>query len=142
MADAGRPSSAPVSVVPGGMGTPIPAVPDHLGEAGREAWTRLWTVGRRWLSNEAHWDLMVQVCETLDRRNLLVATTRKKTFAVVVRGSMGQDRVNPVFAEIDRADEKVARLLTLLRFPPAEQKQKAQSNATALQTIRARAAAQ
>ncbi len=118
----GRPSRVPVSIVPGGAGTPIPKAP-RMGAAGTEAWKRLWTVGRSWLSNEAHYDLMVQVCETLDRRAELMTETRKRTFKRIVRGSMGQDRVNPIYEAIDRADAKVVDLLVKLRFQPAEQKQ-------------------
>jgi hypothetical protein len=136
--EAGKPSQQPVSIVPGGVGTPIPDVPQHFGPAGAEAWSRLWTVGRRWLSNEAHWDLMVQLCEAIERRDTLSRETRKRNFKLVVRGSMGQDRVNPILETIDKTDAKVTDLLVKLRFQPAEQKQKTMPAKSGLDTLRDR----
>ncbi len=123
----GRPIKEPVSIVPGGAGTPIPEPPDTLAESGREAWQRYWTVGRVWLSNEAHHDLMRMLCEALDVREQLRRESRKRTTKLMVRGSMGQDRVNPIFEAIDKADAKITDLFMKLRFQPAaEPKQVAQ----------------
>lgn len=123
----GRPDKRPVSIVPGGVGTPLPEPPASLQEAGREAWARYWQVGRAWLSNEAHHDLMRLLCEALDVREQLRRESQKRGTKLMVRGSMGQERVNPLFDAIDKADAKITDLFLKLRFQPAEQKQRPQA---------------
>ena len=118
---AGRPADEPVTIVPGGMDTPIPDAPLALDEVGREMWTRLWTVGRSWLSNDAHYDLMRVLCEVMQRREVIAkAAARARP---TVKGSMGQVRVNPIFDELRKLEVQSADLLKLAKFTPDPKKQ-------------------
>lgn len=119
--EAGRPSDLPVSIVPGGAGTKVPETPDWLGARGKEAWVRYWTVGRRWLSNEAHYDLILMICETVDDRESL-RKSLGKVRDVVAKGSRGQDRISPIIRQIDATDAKLADLLKRGGFQPPEQR--------------------
>lgn len=132
----GRPDETPVSIVPGGTGTPIPDAPPTLGDAGREGWVRYWTVGRAWLSNEAHYDLMRLLCEALDTRERLRHESQKRGTKLMVRGSMGQERVNPIFDAIDRIDAKITDLFLKLRFQPTEMKHKLQAPKSRIDAMR------
>ncbi len=109
----GRPEK-PMTIVPGGMGTPIPTPPNTLGDT--EVWNRLWTVGRAWLSNEAHYDLMRLLCEAMEDRDALRRAMRRK--AKVTKGSVGQDRPHPGLRQIDAMDAKISRLLDQAGFSP------------------------
>lgn len=119
---AGRPPARPMTVITGGDATPIPETPDHLGERGAEAWVRYWTAGRSWLNNESHRDLMLLLCEVIDRRETFAAAARKAR--PMVKGSMGQVRVNPIFAELERMEGQIVDLLRRANFEP-DQKRKA-----------------
>jgi hypothetical protein len=123
-------------VIPGGDGTPIPDAPDTV-DAG--TWDRLWTIGRSWLSNDAHFDMMVMLCESLADRERFRKAARRK--AAVVRGSMGQDRISPAWAQVDAIDAKVARLFEQLGFSPAKQKVRVAGTARKSKLDQLRAAA-
>lgn len=133
---AGRPSKVPVSVIPGGLGTPIPDAPPTLGAIGQDAWLRYWTVGRAWLSNEAHYGLMTLLCEAIEHHARLLAESKKRSTKLMVRGSMGQDRVNPIFDAVEKSRAAVTDLFIKLRFQPAEQKQKVASTKSRLDAMR------
>lgn len=135
---AGRPDEKPVSIIPGGADTPTPAPPATLNDV--EAWDRLWTVGRSWLSNEAHYDLMRILCETMEDRDLLRKAMKGK--AKITRGSVGQDRVHPALRQLDTMDGKIARLLELAGFTPTKQKLVLGKAKGRLDEIRERKAAQ
>lgn len=120
---AGRPPLDPPSIVPTGMDVPYPEAPESLGDAGREAWGRLWTTGRAHLSNEAHFDLLKMLCEVIDRRETFAAVARKAR--PTTKGSMGQIRVNPIFDALQKTEAQIADLLKRAGFEPGEQKRKA-----------------
>lgn len=116
----GRPPEGPLTIIPGGTGTPIPEAPDTLDSP--TTWVRLWTVGRAWLSNEAHYDLMRILCEAIEDRDRLRSSMRRK--ARITKGSVGQERVHPALKELDAMESKIARLLELAQFTPPKQRQK------------------
>jgi hypothetical protein len=114
----GRPNDATMTVIPGGEGTPIPEPPKGLKDA--DTWTRLWTIGRAWLSNDAHYDLMRVLCEAMEDRDRVRRTTKR--VAVMSVGSKGQPIIHPAFRQLDMSELKVARLMALAGFIPAPHK--------------------
>lgn len=118
---AGHPIDLPISIVPGGVNTPVPPPPASLKPRGAEAWWRYWTTGRRWLSNEAHFDLIVMICEALDDREELRDKLRRER-SMVVRGSMGQKVAHPLIREIGVLDSRIADLLNRAGFEPPKQR--------------------
>ena len=130
----GRPDERPVSIISGGLETPIPQPPSGLRNT--ETWTRLWTTGRGWLSNDVHYDLMAILCESMEDRAALrrvMVRTRK-----ITAGSAGQDRVHPALKEIDAMDIKIARMLETCGFTPQKQKQVIAAKRGRLDAIRER----
>lgn len=119
--DAGRPPDSPMTVIPGGTGTPIPEPPVTLADYGRDVWSRLWTTGRAWLSNDAHYDLMVMLVEAIERRDTILAPAVRKA-KPMVKGSMGQQRVNPLYDELRKLEVQIADLLKRARFQPDEKR--------------------
>ena len=117
----GRPP-APMSVVPGGVGTPIPYKPRTVKNGDR--WHKLWTVGRAWLSNEAHYDQMRLLCEAMEDRDRIRA--KMKTEAIMVTGSGGQRQTHPGFRQLDASEQKIMHMMEVLGFNPPKQKVKAQ----------------
>jgi P27 family predicted phage terminase small subunit len=112
----------PMTVIEGGEGTPIPEAPLSwaANSNAREMWQRLWTVGRKWLSNEAHYDLMRILCEATEDRDKL--RRRMKREAMIVTGSGGQPQSHPGYRELDAMEGKIARLLDQAGFSPAKQR--------------------
>jgi hypothetical protein len=133
----GRPSTADVTVIPGGDGTPIPDCPATVKDSGN--WERLWTVGRSWLSNDAHYDLMRLLCEAIDDRERIRRQMKRQP--VILAGSTGQTTTHPGFRQIDAADLKIARLLDQAGFSPTKHRTKAASpkGTNRLDDIRSRA---
>jgi hypothetical protein len=117
-----------ITVIPGGEGTPIPDPPASwpANTNSREIWTRLWTVGRSWLSNEAHFDLMRVICEAIDDRDRI--RRRLLRSALMVTGSAGQEQVHPGWRHLNDAESKVARLLDQAGFSPAKRRIETQSS--------------
>lgn len=116
----GRPP-APMSVVPGGIGTPIPYAPRTI--KNKDRWKRLWTVGRAWLSNEAHFDQMRLLCEAMEDRDRVRAKMANE--ATMVTGSGGQRQSHPGFRQLDASEQKIFHLMETLGFNPPKQKVKA-----------------
>jgi hypothetical protein len=119
----------PLSVVPGGVGTPIPTCPSTIKDKAR--WKRLWTVGRAWLSNEAHFDQMRMLCEAMEDRDRvrkamyeLHGTGRPKE-QTMVTGSGGQRQSHPAFRQLDASESKIFSLMETLGFNPPKQRTKA-----------------
>ena len=119
---AGRPPDAPMIVIPGGTGTPVPEPPEHLTEYGRLVWDRLWMTGRSWLSNDAHFDLMSMLVDAIERRDTVLAPAARKA-RPMVKGSMGQQRVNPIYDQLARLEAQIADLLKRARFEPDAKRQ-------------------
>jgi P27 family predicted phage terminase small subunit len=111
-----------MTIIEGGDGTPIPEEPKHWPATfrSREVWQRLWRVGRSWLSNEAHYDLIRLLVEAIDDRDRLRARMRKES--MIVSGSAGQPQPHPGYRELDNMEGKIARLLDQAGFTPARQR--------------------
>ena len=120
--DAGRPPEHPLVMIPGGTGTPVPEPPEHLTAYGRAVWARLWLTGRSWLSNDAHFDLMAMLVDAIERRDTVLAPAARKA-RVTVKGSMGQQRVNPIYDQLARLEAQIADLLKRARFEPDAKRQ-------------------
>ncbi len=134
----GRPDERPVSIITGGLDTPIPEAPPTLRDT--PTWVRLWTVGRGWLSNDAHYDLMRILCEAIEDRNDLRKLMGRRSR--ITKGSMGQDRVHPALKELDVMDVKIARILETAGFAPERHKRVVTAHKGRLDAIRERKAAQ
>lgn len=133
----GRPATTGMAVIPGGEGTPIPDPPDGLKDV--STWNRLWTIGRAWLSNDAHYDLMRLLVEAIEDRDRI--RRRMNKAAVIVVGSTGQPTTHPGFKQLDASESKIARLLGQAGFSPAAQKTRIASpdRASKLDRLRANA---
>lgn len=132
----GRPAAG-MTVIPGGDGTPIPKPPRALKDVA--TWNRLWTIGRSWLSNDAHYDLMRLLVEAMEDRDRIRNVAKRAS--VMGRGSMGQQQIHPAFKALDAAETKIARLLNQAGFTPAAQRTRVSSPAkpSKLDTLRANA---
>ena len=74
----GNPGRRPLGdKVRGDIPTEIPDAPDHLGQAGSDAWTLYWTHGRAWLA-ATDIPLMTQLCEAHDEAQRLADTIREE----------------------------------------------------------------
>jgi P27 family predicted phage terminase small subunit len=112
---AGRPIANPVRVLPG-VGDRKPAPPEHLGDPGRARWVRLWAAAE-WFSPLTDLDILVRLCEAEDLRwgmkEALAAT------GFMVKGSMGQSRVNPLVDKLRALDDQITKYEVQLGLTPA-----------------------
>lgn len=117
-------------VIPGGEGTPIPESPLSwaANSKAHEIWQRLWTVGRVWLSNEAHYDLMRLTCEAIADRDKIRNRVHRE--ALIVVGSTGQPMTHPGWRLVNECEAKVARLLDQAGFSPAKPRVKTEKAST------------
>jgi hypothetical protein len=115
--DAGRPPDEPLVTITGGAGTPIPQAPyGKLSDRGKQRWHRLWRTGRAWLSNDAHYELMVMLVEVAERRDKLQAAAAKlKRYTVTTQTG---EKLHPVLTELRQTETHLVSLLTAAKFTP------------------------
>lgn len=93
-----------------------PAAPDGLGEAGCALWT---AAAGEFDLDPAELAVLAEAARTVDelhRLHLALADAE-----VIVPGSTGQQRVNPLFAEVRSHRATLARLTTALALPDEEE---------------------
>jgi len=86
--------------------------PAGLGKAGRALWRTI--VDGFVLSPHEH-RLLVEACRCVDELDVLVAALADAP--PLVQGSTGQDRANPLFAELRQHRATLTALLDALRLP-------------------------
>lgn len=111
----GRPLPEPVVYLPTSTSTPEP--PGTLGDAGREAWERLWTNGRHWLSTQLHLDILTRLCEAHDERLAIRAQIVRD--GMTQDGCKGQPVPHPLFGRLAVVEDTMTKLETLCGFNPA-----------------------
>jgi P27 family predicted phage terminase small subunit len=89
-----------------------------LAEHGREAWNRLWTAGRTWLSPQTDWDIMVDLCQGYDEeahhRHVLAED------GAYVKGQRGGLVAHPAQAMLRAVVAEMSRLRGLCGFTPSD----------------------
>src|SRR3954471_23075621 len=80
------------------IGDRPPKVPSGLKRQGRQAWSRLWGLGRAWLSPVTDLEIITRLCQGYDERTELTAVIRAE--GRFVRGSMGQTVSHPAVAQL------------------------------------------
>jgi P27 family predicted phage terminase small subunit len=95
-----------------------PPAPEHLFEAGRAAWERLWTAGQAWVSPETDLAIMTRLCEAYDMRRAMTAQFEEDGF--MVEGSQGQPRVNPLLDKLLALDAQITTYEGKCGFTPAD----------------------
>lgn len=98
--------------------TVAPKAPRSLGKEGREAWKRLWGVGRSWLQPESDFGLMLRLCEAWDERAILKRLIEDE--GRVATGSMGQPVTHPAVDQLRSLDNQITRYEALCGFTPAD----------------------
>lgn len=110
------PETAVVIVDPNGL----PAAPEWCDEYGREMWLRLWSAGRRHLSDQHDYVMMcllVEKLQLIDRlRRWLGEDVRNRWYTT----ANGQTVSHPAVKQIEQADAQVTGWLQLLGFPVSE----------------------
>jgi P27 family predicted phage terminase small subunit len=96
----------------------IPKAPEQLCEPGREAWDRLWTAAQAWLSPKTDLNIMTRLCESIDLRAAIAEELAATGF--MVKGSMGQVRVNPLLDKLLALDAQITKFEGLCGFTPAD----------------------
>jgi P27 family predicted phage terminase small subunit len=96
----------------------IPKPPRQLCEPGREAWDRLWTAAQAWLSPKTDLNIMTRLCESIDLRAAIAEELAATGF--MVKGSMGQVRVNPLLDKLLALDAQITKFEGLCGFTPAD----------------------
>lgn len=95
-----------------------PAPPSDLGERGQGFWKKLMSEFE-WES--ASTELLVEVCRTLDRLELL--NTVIGVEGVTAVGSAGQTVAHPALVEARQQQAILARLVSALELPESEEEQ-------------------
>lgn len=108
----------PMPVVELASAAHIPRPPNTLLENGREAWDRLWTAAQAWLSPKTDIGIMTRLCESIDLRAAIAEELESTGF--MVKGSMGQDRVNPLLDKLLALDAQITKFEGLCGFTPAD----------------------
>jgi P27 family predicted phage terminase small subunit len=95
----------------------VPNAPGSLGDAGREAWDRLWTAGQSWLSLSTDADVLTRLCEAHDERDAMRDQIGQDGFMVL--GSQGQVRPHPLLAHVRALEAQMTRWEIECGFTPA-----------------------
>lgn len=95
-----------------------PAVPAQLGDAGREAWERLWTAAAGWLSPRTDIGILTRLCESLDERRALWSQISEDGYTVP--GSQGQMRPHPLLSRLHAVDGLILAMESKCGFTPAD----------------------
>jgi P27 family predicted phage terminase small subunit len=116
----GNPGKRPLpdAVVELASAAHIPRAPDTLCESGREAWDRLWVAAQAWLSPKTDLGIMTRLCESYDMRTAIAEELAETGF--MVKGSMGQTRVNPLLDKLLALDAQITKFEGLCGFTPAD----------------------
>lgn len=96
----------------------VPPVPITLQEHGREAWHRLWSAARAWLSPQTDLDVMTRLCEYHDERAAIRAELAETGY--LVHGSQGQPRPNPLIGTLRDLESQMTKLEALCGFNPSD----------------------
>jgi P27 family predicted phage terminase small subunit len=91
--------------------------PANLGEGGRQAWERM-AASCPWLG-ESDRDMMIMLCQKIDRRDQMVETLASEPF-VVVNESTGVPRANPLVNLLSELETDIVRMLSLLGMTPTD----------------------
>lgn len=92
--------------------------PVCLLEHGREAWVRLWTAGKTWLSPQTDWDIMVDLCQGYDEEahhRFVLAED-----GAYVKGQRGGLVAHPAQAMLRAVVAEMSRLRGLCGFTPSD----------------------
>lgn len=91
--------------------------PAVLGDGGRQAWDRMLT-SCPWLG-ESDRDMMIMLCQKVDRRDQMVEALATEPF-VVVSESTGVARANPLVTMLSEIEGDIVRMLSLLGMTPTD----------------------
>lgn len=108
-------SAAPIELAAAAR---IPRPPATLSDAGTEAWDRLWAAAQAWLSPKTDLGIMTRLCESYDLRAAIAEELGETGF--MVKGSMGQSRVNPLLDKLLALDAQITKFEGLCGFTPAD----------------------
>lgn len=96
-----------------------PQAPKTLGDAGRALWKKILAAVREEFElDERELAILELACKQQDTASALDAAL--ETAGVVIQGSQGQPRMNPMIAELRQSRLAVARLLGELELPDSD----------------------
>lgn len=111
----------------------IPAVPRELGPRGRKFWRTTLAVIEL---DPDSMELFREACRTLDSLDALSRAIRED--GTTIRGSEGQPRLHPAFAEIRGARALLGRLLKMLDLPYGEEERPTEASQRAREAAQER----
>jgi P27 family predicted phage terminase small subunit len=106
----------PLTILP--ASTLVPTAPRGLKKPGKDAWRRLWTAGRAWLSPDGDLGVLTRLAQAYDEREELRAIIDKDgRFAT---GSMGQLTSHPAVDQLRALEAQMTRWEALCGFTPSD----------------------
>lgn len=91
--------------------------PVDLGDGGRQAWDRMMT-SCPWLG-ESDRDMMIMLCQKVDRRDQIVDELSRSQF-VVVNEATGAIHPNPLVGMLSTLETDIVKMLSLLGMTPTD----------------------
>lgn len=96
---------------------PVPEPPPGLADAGKAAWTRLWSL--HWIVPERHWQTVQRYCEMTDVLAASLAQVRVDGY--MIEGSHGRMRAHHALTEIRHLATELRRTESELGITPASE---------------------
>lgn len=96
---------------------PVPEPPPGLADAGKAAWTRLWSL--HWIVPQRHWQTVQRYCEMTDV--MAASLTQVKRDGYMIEGSHGRMRAHHALAEIRHLATELRRTESELGITPASE---------------------
>jgi P27 family predicted phage terminase small subunit len=98
----------------------VPNPPSTLGMVGLDAWDRIWSAGRRHLSDSQDRMLIERLCERMDLVAKLEAWLGEDVERRWYTTANGQVVTHPAVKQIDESDTKITTWLSMLGFSPSD----------------------
>ena len=115
----GNPGKRPLGdKVRGAIPSEVPPTPDHLGDAGRAAWSLYWSHGRAWLAM-TDIPILTQLCEAHDEAERIAATIREEGLTHVSEKT-GRSFIHQAYNELRGVRKEIRELWSLCYMTPTD----------------------
>jgi P27 family predicted phage terminase small subunit len=96
----------------------VPRAPTGLKTRGKREWVNIWTAGQAWLAPQQDYAWVEMIARAWD--DITAFRAKIEEDGLIQQGSMGQVIAHPLIAEVRKAEQTIARSLSILGFSPSD----------------------